>query len=202
MSGPTRVRGLGVIALMVIACLGNETIASSVLNITKDGWHTWRAPAIENSQTLCCFSWTGSGARQRICDLDRGHGNYSSSSSIARYSGEIQVYVLIEAGRASKISVLSPQCEAVASTEISDLGSVSADDSIDWLKPYINTKSDVASDALAAISRHSGNYAFQVLTEVVESNADYDFREEAIFWMVMSETENAFAYIDRLIMGK
>ena len=41
----------------------------------------------------------------------------------------------------------------------------------------------------------------QVLAEVVESKADYDFREEAIFWMVMSETENAFAYIDRLIMG-
>ena len=90
----------------------------------------------------------------------------------------------------------------MASTEISDLGSVSADDSIDWLRPYITAKSDVASDALAAISRHSGNYAFQVLAEVVESNADYEFREEAIFWMVMSETENAFAYIDRLIMGE
>ncbi len=201
MSSPTRVRGLGVIALMVIACLGNETTASSVLDITEDGWHTWRAPAIENSKTMCCFSWTGSGARERICDLDRGHGNYSSSNSIARYSGEIQVYALIEAGQASKISVLSPHCEVVANTEISDLGSVSADDSIDWLRPYINAKSDVASDALAAISRHQGNYAFQVLAEVVESKADYDFREEAIFWMVMSETENAFAYIDRLIMG-
>ena len=202
MSGPIRVRGLGVIALMAIACLGNETIASSVLDITEDGWHTWRVPSIENSQTFCCFSWTGSGARQRICDLDRGHGNYSSSSSIATHSGEIQVYALIEAGKASKISVLSPHCEVVASTEISDLGLVSADDSIDWLRPYITAKSDVASDALAAISRHSGNYAFQVLAEVVESNADYEFREEAIFWMVMSETENAFAYIDRLIMGE
>jgi len=201
MSSPTRLRGLGVIALMLIACLGNETIASSVLDITKDGWHTWRAPAIENSRTMCCFSWTGSGARERICDLDRGHGHYSSSKRIARYSGEIQVYVLIEAGQASKISVLSPQCEVMTKTEISDLGSISADDSIDWLRPYINAKSDVATDALAAISRHSGNYAFQVLAEVVESKADYDFREEAIFWMVMSETENAFAYIDRLIMG-
>lgn len=66
----------------------------------------------------------------------------------------------------------------------------------------INAKSDVASDALAAISRHQGNHAFQVLAEVVESQADYDLREEAIFWMVMSETENAFAYIDRLIMGE
>jgi hypothetical protein len=202
MSSPTRVRGLGVIALMVIACLGNETTASSVLDITEDGWHTWRAPAIENSKTMCCFSWTGSGARERICDLDRGHGNYSSSNSVARYSGDIQVYALIEAGQASKIAVLSPQCEVVANTEISDLGSVSADDSIDWLRPYINAKSDVASDALAAISRHQGNYAFQVLAEVVESQADYDLREEAVFWIVMSETEKAFAYIDRLIMGE
>ena len=55
--------------------------------------------------------------------------------------------------------------------------------------------------ALAAISRHSGKYAFQVLAEVVESNANDEFREEAIFWMVVSESEDSFAYIDRLIMG-
>jgi hypothetical protein len=60
----------------------------------------------------------------------------------------------------------------------------------------------VITDVLSnAISRHSGNYAFQVLAEVVESDADRDFREEAIFWMVVSESEDAFAYIDRLIMG-
>jgi len=35
---PTRIRGLGVIVLMAVACLGNETIASSVLNITEDAF--------------------------------------------------------------------------------------------------------------------------------------------------------------------
>jgi len=85
--------------------------------------------------------------------------------------------------------------------EINDLGLVSADDSIDWLRPHIEAESDIASDALAAISRHSGSYAFQVLAEVVESDADDEFREEAVFWMVVSESEDAFAYIDRLIMG-
>jgi hypothetical protein len=168
---PVRVRGLGVIALMAVACLGNETIASSVLDTTEDGWHTWRVPAAENSE-----------------------------------APEIQIYVLIEAGRTSKISLPGSHCHLVPNTEIPnaeirDLGSVSAEDSIDWLRPHIKVDSDIASDALAAISRHSGNYAFQVLAEVVESDADRDFREEAIFWMVVSENEDAFAYIDRLIMG-
>ena len=168
---PVRVRGLGVIALMVVACLGNETIASSVLNITEDGWYTWRAPAIENSD-----------------------------------SPEIQIYVLIEAGQPSKISMPDSHCRMVSKTKtinakINDLGLVSADDSIDWLRPHMKAESDIASDALAAISLHSGNYAFQVLADVLESDADRDFREEAIFWMVVSENEDAFAYIDRLIMG-
>ena len=169
---PTRIRGLGVIALMAIACLGNETIASSVLDITEDGWYTWRAPAVANSA-----------------------------------APEIQIYVLIEAGRTSKISLPGSYCRIagdadITNAEINDLGLVSADDSIDWLRPHIKVESDIASDALAAISRHSGNYAFQVLAEVVESNADDEFREEAIFWMVVSESEDAFAYIDRLIMGE
>ena len=168
---PVRVRGLGVIALMAIACMGNETIASSVLDITEDGWYTWRAPAVASSD-----------------------------------SPEIQIYVLIEAGQPSKISMPDSHCRMVSKTkkinaEINDLGLLSADDSIDWLRPHIKAESDIASDALAAISRHSGNYAFQVLAEVVESNADDEFREEAIFWMVVSESEDAFVYIDRLIMG-
>jgi len=172
MSSPTRVRGLGVIALMVITCLGNETIASSVLSITEDGWYTWRAPAVENAKT-----------------------------------SEIQVYVLIESGQTSKISLAGWHCQTgnkleKINAEIKDLGSVSANDSIDWLRRHIKPESDIASDALAAISHHAGNYAFLVLAEVVESDADDEFREEAIFWMVVSDTDGASAYIDRLIMGE
>ena len=168
---PTRVRGLGVIAIMVVACLGNETIASNVLDISEDGWYTWRAPAVKNSETR-----------------------------------EIQIYVLIEAGQTSKISLPRWHCRTgnkleKINAETKDLGSVSADDSIDWLRQHIKAESDLASDALAAISQHAGNYAFQVLADVVESDADDEFREEAIFWMVVSETDDAFAYIDRLIMG-
>jgi hypothetical protein len=100
---PVRIRGLGVIALMAVACLGNETIASSVLDTTEDGWHTWRVPAAENLE-----------------------------------APEIQIYVLIEAGRTSKISLPGSHCHWVPNTEIlnaeiRDLGSVSAEDSIDWL---------------------------------------------------------------------
>jgi hypothetical protein len=79
---------------MAITCLGNETIASSVLGITEDGWYTWRAPAVAKSE-----------------------------------APEIQIYVLIEAGRTSKISLPGSHCYLVPNTEIlsaeiRDLGNI------------------------------------------------------------------------------
>ena len=44
-----RMRGLGAFALMVVACFGNESIASGQLNLVDDGWHTWRTAAPEQS---------------------------------------------------------------------------------------------------------------------------------------------------------
>ena len=69
------------------------------------------------------------------------------------------------------------------------------------MQQFLGSRSDLSSDALAAISRHAGSRALQILIDIVESDAHMDVREEAVFWMAMSESEEAFAYIDHLLMA-
>ncbi len=196
-----RMRGLGAFALMVVACFGNESIASGPLKLADDGWHTWRTAAAEQSAELCCFSWTGSGARRRTCDLDRSSGNYGAVEGYSNYSGEVQVYALMRSGKPEKITVLSPQCRVSTDTEIRDHGLQDQDVSVNWLRKHIGSRTRLSSDALAAISVHGGDYSLEVLVAVVESNNDDDLREEAIFWLVTSGSDAAFEYIDNLLTG-
>ena len=41
----------------------------------------------------------------------------------------------------------------------------------------------------------------QIMIDIVESDAHMDVREEAVFWMAQSGSQEAFAYLDRLLMA-
>ena len=117
--------------------------------------------------------------------------------------GEERIYVLMRSGEPTAIEVPGRWCNnAPHDGEVRDVGLVSADESIDWLQQYIGSRSDLSSDALAAISRHAGDRSLNVLIGIVESDADHELREEAVFWMVLSESDEAFRYIDRLLTKK
>ena len=196
-----RMRGLAAFALMVVAFLGNESIASGQLNLIGDGWHTWRAPAVEQAADLCCFRWTGAVARKRTCDLDRSRGNYDAIDGYSNYSGEVQIYALMQSGIPIKVTVLSPQCSVSTDTKINDHGLLDQDVSISWLRPYIKPRSRISSDVLHAISAHGGDRSLKVVVAVVESNNDGSLLSEAIFWLVQSDSDAAFEYIGRLLTG-
>jgi hypothetical protein len=111
------------------------------------------------------------------------------------------IYVLIKSGKATEIEIRGHWCNGHSHKNAIDHGVLSVDESIDWLQQYLGTRSDLSSDALAAISRHAGDRSLKILIDIVESDAHKDIREEAVFWMAMSESEEAFDYIDRLLMG-
>lgn len=118
---------------------------------------------------------------------------------------EEQFYVLVKSGEPREIKIIGQWCNSWNRSdrrypEAVDLGLLDADRSIDWFEQYIGSRSDLSSDALAAISMHEGSRALQVLIDVVESDAHMDIREEAVFWMAQSESDAAFDYIDRLLM--
>ncbi len=164
-----RMRGLIMVALMVAAGLSNQTNAASPLQLSEDGWHSWRVASDERS-------------------------------------GEETIYVLIKSRKPIEIEILGQWCngrwrERSRHEQAIDLGLLSTDESLDWLQQHIGTRSDLSSDALAAISRHTGDRTLQILIEIVESDAHDEIREEAVFWMATSESEDAFDYINRLLMS-
>ena len=164
MSLLVRMRGLIVVALMVAAGLSNQSDAASPINLSEDGWHTWRVASVKQPD-------------------------------------EETIFVLVKSGKPVEIEIAGNWCNRRRHEQAIDLGLLSTDESIDWLQRHLGTRSDLSSDALAAVSRHAGDRSLQILIDIVESDADDEIREEAVFWMAMSESDDAFNYIDRLLMG-
>ena len=120
---------------------------------------------------------------------------------------EQKFYVHMQDGNAKEIEIVGRWCDAWQRSERQypeaiDFGLLEADPSIDWFEQHIGDRSDLGSDALAAISMHNSDRALQVLVGIVESDANMELREEAVFWMAQSGSEAAFAYLDRLLMAK
>jgi hypothetical protein len=157
-------RGLLVVVLMLAAGLSSEGRAANELQLSADGWHSWRV------------------------------------ASVTQYDEET-IFVLIKSGKPAEIDVAGHWCKQRQPENVIDHGLVSTDTSIDWLQQHLGDPSDIGEDALAAISRHAGHRALQILIDIVESDAAADTRQEAIFWMAMSESDAAFDYIDRLLMA-
>ncbi len=121
-------------------------------------------------------------------------------ASVSEFDEE-QFYVLVKSGEPRKIEIVGHWCSDRKHNSAVDLGLLETDASIDWLQQYTGKRSDLGSDALAAISRHTGSRALSILIDIVESDAHMDVREEAVFWMANSGSEAAFNYIDRLLMA-
>lgn len=128
-----------------------------------------------------------------------------SVASVGEYNEE-RFYVLVKSGNPKEIEIVGHWCNGWNRSgkkypEATDFGLLETDKSIDWLQQFTGERSDLSSDALAAISMHEGGRALQILINIVESDAHMDIREEAVFWMAQSDSEDAFNYIDRLLMA-
>jgi hypothetical protein len=162
---PMHMRGLLVTVLMLAASLSSESRAAAELQLTADGWHSWRVASVSDGD-------------------------------------EETILVRVKSGVPTDIEILGHWCNRHRHDDAIDHGVLNADTSIDWLQQYLGRRDDLGEDALAAISRHAGDRALQILIGIVESDADADARQEAIFWMAMSESEAAFEYIDGLLMAE
>jgi hypothetical protein len=163
-----RFSGLLLTVLLLAAGASSQARAAEPINLTDDGWYTWRV------------------------------------ASTGEYDEE-QFYVQLNSGQPTEIEIVGHWCNswnrsAKKYPEATDLGLLDTDTSIDWLQQLTGERSDLSSDALAAISMHEGSRAVQILIDVVESDAHMDVREEAVFWMAQSDSEEAFDYLDRLLM--
>ena len=173
-----RLSVLLLIVLLVVASISSPIKAQEPLAVGDDGWYTWTVASVDEFE-------------------------------------EELFYVKMQSGEARKIKIISRWCNCSARNgrnswrgmrgerefpDAVDLGFVATDLSIDFFEPYIGKRTNLGSDALAAISQHEGQRAVQIMIDIVESDAPMGVREEAVFWMVQSGSEQAFAYLDRLLM--
>ncbi|MGI9221275.1 MAG: hypothetical protein ACR2QS_09600 [Woeseiaceae bacterium] len=170
MAALNRLSRLLLVALLIAAGITGPTRAAESLELGAEGWHTWRVASVDDFE-------------------------------------EEQFFVLMRSNEVKKIHIVGRWCNGWSwkrsernYPEAVDLGFVETEQSIDWFQPYIGKRTELSSDALAAISQHAGERAVQIMIEVVESDAPMDVREKAVFWMAQSGSQEAFAYIDRLLM--
>ena len=114
--------------------------------------------------------------------------------------GKLQIFASVMSGKPVQLRLRGDSvCFDNFDVEALDLGVVEVDQSIDWLQQYITPESELSSDALLAISLHSGDRPVTILANILKSPVDRKLREEALFWLVQSDSDEAFAVLDRLL---
>jgi len=152
------------------AVVWSESTAADLLPSKADGWHTWQVEEPSASTEMCCRTWKRGDRSREGCDLDGRNISFSDSGGCSATPGTIQVYVRMDKGTPIDIRVLSSTCPVTTESAITDHGLISVSDNIGWFRSIIEDKT-LASDV----------------------------REEALFALVLSESDAAYAYLDILL---
>ncbi len=192
-------KSLVLIATALLLAVPASSNATELSVPEADGWYSWEVASGSAGRNSCCYHWRSGSVRNRGCALDGGDGGFSIGDCDLD-SEELRVYVLVRGGSVDRIRALSSDCPVTASSEIQDLGQVDVATSIGWLRDYLGADSDDSSEVMAAMAMHAGEQATAALIEVVEDGRhSQDYREEALFWLVQSESDSAYRYLDELL---
>ncbi len=193
-------RSLFAAALLLAVPAGS--LASEIDVPEADGWYSWAVTAGSVGRSSCCYSWRNGSVRSQGCALDGGDGGFNIGDCDLD-SNELRVYVQVRDGDIDDIRALSADCPVTARSEISDLGQVDVATSIDWLRAHLDADKDDSHEVLAAIAMHAGDAATDALIGIVEDRDNSQHhREEALFWLVQSESDAAYRYLDRILSAR
>ena len=194
----SRLPRLVVLSALFVAVVASESRAAALDDALGEGWNAWRVAADMIRTTRCCYSWSIGQPTMQACDLDRRTAVSVVQDNTAPDHGEMQLYALIESGRATRILALSPQCPVSTKSGISDLGLLESGTSFDWLHGYVTRDDRLSEDALAAIAAHSGSV--NALIGIVENRGlPMGIREQALFWMAQSDSDEAFDFFTSIL---
>lgn len=164
-----------------------------------DGWYSWEVPAGPGGLNACCYHSRNGNTTSRGCSLDDGH-SFVTMADCDIEADRIRVYVHMRAGTPKKVRALSANCPTRSATNVTDLGNVEPALSVAWLEARIDHGGRISSDIVAAISMHAGDSAFDTLTTLLEDRSrGMKVREEALFWLAQSGSDQAFDYLDRIL---
>ena len=189
---------LSAAALVLLCWADGESMAAPLDALATDGLYTWRVASTEDAPPWCCACRDNSPVAS-ACDLDSRHASYSVSDEFQAPKGEMQIYALIESGKARHIRVLSPLCEVTTRRDVVDLGLIEVDESLAWLEGHVASREPVGTDALAAIAVHKGSAALRFLIDTADAGPTKDLRKEAIFWMSQARIGESAGELERLM---
>jgi len=185
------------LVLVLTAILYSEAIAASIPELREDGWHTWKVEAVDGDAIHCCTAWNQDRVIVRNCK--HGGGGVSTTCNDPMGSDTLLIYARVEAGTVTGIHTLSEHCPIETELEVHDLGPVDNADSVAWLSAYVSPASVLSEDAIAAIAAHAGPEANALLRDTARSDSNAESREQALFWMAVTEREQSEAEIKRAI---
>jgi hypothetical protein len=148
----------------------SEQTFAAISTSDASGWHTWQVDEPGAATEMCCSSWKRGSQSREGCDLDGNRVSFSDGGDCGSAPGTLQVYVHFDDGTPGDIRVLSSNCPVTTASEVTDHGLVSPDDNIGWFRAVIEDK-----------------------------RLGRDTREEALFALVLSGSDAAFTYLDRLL---
>ena len=165
-----RVSGLALLIALTASIVLGEVSAAEFLPADADGWHTWQVDESSANTGMCCFSRQQGSHTQKGCNLDGRSMSFSDGGDCAAKPGTIQVYVRFTDGAPEDIRVLSSNCVVSTKSELVDHGLISTTANLGWFRRVVEDKS-------------------------LSANA----REEALFGLVITGSDAAYDYLDKLL---
>ena len=190
-------------AAILLCALAASPVAAQLTGLTGDGWHTWRVAAADTTPEICCYRWNMGQKSSPGCDLDDGHGGFSTDDSNSSVQNELQIYAKLVDGQVTGLRALSPNCPVTSHDAITDLGFVEASASVALIalqmQRSMSADGDIASAGLAALAFHAGREARTALIGQGRNSDDPDLRAQAWFWLAQSGAAESEAEITRAI---
>ena len=148
---------------------------------------------------LLFLAWTNGGAAEFAAPTGDGWHVWQVRSSLSDREFD-DIYVQMKAGKVTDIEIQTSNCYQRNRSPLNELGIVPNSASVAWLKNLLDSNTRVSEGAIAAISVHAGDKAFTILTDLLEDRSrGKKTREQALFWLAHSDSDQAFEYLDRLL---
>lgn len=82
-------------------------------------------------------------------------------------SDDLEIHALIESGKPVKLRLPSFECDRRDLPASHDLGMIAAADSVDWLRRFVDPRTDLGSQILFVIAAHDDDAAFAYLDHLL-----------------------------------
>lgn len=186
---------------LLFACALPVHALAAELNLREDGWYRWEVPAGPEGRDSCCYEFRRGRLMGGVgCRLGHGEEDFAPLGDCDVSSDTMQVFVELRQGQVREVRALSSACPVSTDADLRTIEGVSTAESIAWLTGVVEAEAKVADEAVMAVSFHSEREALDALITLIEDKRlRRDTREQAIFWLVQSESDEAFAYLDRLL---